>query len=223
MKKADGIRKAVLTLVMIVIGFSAGGWWVYSSHKAGLPAAAPQKPFATENGPFTGSQSPAPQKEQPVPPVPGTDNGLNPGWTYEDNEIAGLTTDMSPQEVLAVLGEPEKKEQRIEPDLYHSGNDLYLDSWSYPGLEVTFSDFGTPGEEKHNWNWVVCSIKVTGGRYATHRGVRVGDPVEKIIGAYGPPQIQSDYTYSAYLSEIPAWDFEVVNGVVTRIELYVDW
>jgi hypothetical protein len=48
--------------------------------------------------------------------------------------------------------------------------------WSYPGLQVAFSPTGN-----------VSTIRITGSRFETPRGLRPGDEPQKVLNAHGSP------------------------------------
>ena len=66
--------------------------------------------------------------------------------------------------------------------------DLHLTDWFYPGLRLIFSQNG-----KLRW------ARVTGHGWPTHRGLRVGDSVDRVVALYGAPRNRSDNEYSYQL------------------------
>jgi hypothetical protein len=181
------------------------------------PAVMPTHSEATEDG------SAVTENQGTNPPLiqgyPGLNTGIKSGWTAKDGLIGEIQVNMLPEEVLGILGEPEKKEQHIEsyPEF---GYGIYSETWSYPGLEVKLMDFASTDEENHLWKPVVWSIEVTGGSYATYRGVMVGDPEEKVTEAYGAPP----YVYGPNTTDAdPTMDIFVENGVVTKLYIQANW
>jgi hypothetical protein len=63
--------------------------------------------------------------------------------------------------------------------------DLHLTDWVYPGLRLIFSQNG-----KLRW------AQVTGRGWPTHRGLRVGDSIGKVLSLYGQSLNQSANEYS---------------------------
>jgi hypothetical protein len=86
-----------------------------------------------------------------------------------DLSVAGISYGSDSSEVLRVLGPP--KGGDTESDSLRS-----LGTWRYDDLTISFK-----GSSK------VSVIRILGPRYATHRGLRVGDVVSRVNELYGRP------------------------------------
>lgn len=125
--------------------------------------------------------------------------------------VAGVTLDLSRREVLRVLGRPIR---RSGPEF----DDLIGDSirvWVYPAGRFVF--YGDRLQEVH------C----TGRTCATRDGVRVGDPLARVIEVYGRPETSGGNGEDTYWYEIGHSDcsmsFVVRKGVIVEIRLDCDY
>jgi hypothetical protein len=91
--------------------------------------------------------------------------------TDDDFAIAGISIIKStPNGVLSVFGEPLAKEIGVIKADNHSAKD---DLWRYREFDIYIAgDY-------------IFRIEVFQGEYQTVRGIKIGDPVEKVIEKYG--------------------------------------
>jgi len=81
-----------------------------------------------------------------------------------------------------------------------------IPTWYYADLTVAFVYGAARG------------LTVTGPRFATARGIRVGDAEARVLAAYGQPTIRDNgLTYSDPAQESHQMTFSIVDGRVTRI------
>ncbi len=76
---------------------------------------------------------------------------------------------------------------------------LHLTHWTYPGLSLVFN--------RGRW----FRIRLSERHWSTHRGLRVGDPVERIEALYGPGQ-----------QHAAIWYYPVREGSDRRLGMYVE-
>jgi hypothetical protein len=86
----------------------------------------------------------------------------------DDFAAAGIREGSGKATVRQVLGAPGSVRDLDAPP----GTSV----WSYPGLQVAFSPTGN-----------VSSLRITGPRFQTPRGLRPGDEPQKILNAHGSP------------------------------------
>ena len=102
-----------------------------------------------------------------------------------DLSIGGMRWIPDTADARRVLGPP----SAVKPYLTRiDDQDLHLTDWFYPGLRLIFSQNG-----KLRW------ARVTGRAWPTHRGLRVGDSVSRVVSLYGAPRNQSGNEYSYQL------------------------
>ncbi len=132
------------------------------------------------------------QYSQSVKPVELTDS---------DFEIAGIKIGASQDDVQKILGEPSAKKNS------ENGNGKY-ENWQYPDLTAVFKV-----GDNHSF---VDSLIVTGQKYQTYRGIKVGDPGQTIEAKYGKGQQREDF-YVYKEPSVRMIEFVANNGKVTAI------
>ena len=124
-----------------------------------------------------------------------------------DFVVAGVEAGMDSAAVLRALGPPDSV--RVDENPYDGGG--RLPTWFYDGLTVLFTEEGVHG------------VNVEGPRHATARGVRVGDPAERVRAVYGEPTSEDsqswDYADPADGSGLHMIGFQFAGGRVTSIFL----
>ncbi len=123
--------------------------------------------------------------------------------TNSDFEIAGVKIGASQDDVQKILGEPTAKKNS-------GNNDTKYETWQYPDLTVVFMITGD------NQSFV-NSITVTGQKYQTYRGIKVGDSSQSIKAKYGKKGQQSENFYVYKESFVHMIEFVVDNGKTTAI------
>ena len=118
--------------------------------------------------------------------------------------MAGLSDDSDSATVIRILGRPDSISREANP--FDSSG--VLTTWHYADVLVNYVYTDT-----------VLSLVVSGPRLATARGIRVGDPVERIVKAYGTPASNSegDWVYEDPKQELHQLSFLVRDGRVVRI------
>jgi len=86
--------------------------------------------------------------------------------------------------ILATLGPPS---HRVREE--HGGSLGWLEKWYYPHLALTFL----------NGPWCV-QIRLVDSAFATSRGSRVGDSLERVLRTYGRPASRRSYQDTVYVS-----------------------
>jgi hypothetical protein len=106
-----------------------------------------------------------------------------------DFSLGRLTWSADTSATRHALGRPSSirhYDDRIDDELLH------LTDWTYPGLRLTFAESGH-----------LRVVRITGRRWSTHRGLQVGDVVDRIVALYGQPAqragAQPDYHMDAAL------------------------
>lgn len=132
------------------------------------------------------------QHSQSVKPVELTDS---------DFEIAGIKIDASREDVQKILGEPSAKNTS-------ENNNSKYESWQYPDLTVVFKT----GDNQS----FVDSLTVTGQKYQTYRGIKVGDSSQSIKAKYGEGQ-QSESFYVYKEPSVRMIEFVINNSKANAI------
>lgn len=103
--------------------------------------------------------------------------------------------------VRRILGAPRAiKRHEFQPGEWHT-------TWLYDGLEVEFGGIARVG------------ISLTSSRVRTHRGLAVGDSVERVIALYGRPSeiMDSDWVYEDPRERLHVISVTVRDGRVASI------
>lgn len=119
--------------------------------------------------------------------------------------------------MLKYLGKPKKKYQVKKPAINNPDYNTYIDTWVYPGIEIRFLTSvkeGNSAPEKPNQ---VDGIVITGQKYATKRGIKIGDSIVNVFKRYGyMDQYNNSYTYGVDLVYIK---FFVSKEKISKIEI----
>ena len=125
-----------------------------------------------------------------------------------DFVIAGLDDDADSADVVRALGKPDSI---VRVEVAHG--EAEMANFFYRDIRVSFTNGGFFG------------VTLRGPRFVTARGVRVGDPVDKIVRLYGAPY---DTTHGSWTYPDPARrdflhtiEFTVQRRVVRSI--YLGW
>jgi hypothetical protein len=142
-----------------------------------------------------------------APPAPGP-LPLEP----EDFVLRGVPFDADSGEIRLSLGEPDSVVQADNP--YEAATPT--ESWHYEGLIIRYSESAVP-----------TGFVITGGEEETLRGVRVGDPADRVLHLYGRPVYEYDgiWTYIDPLDVEGRYvvEFLIEDDVVRRIHLGRNW
>ena len=135
----------------------------------------------------------------------------------DDIRIKDFGITNSGAEIKNFLGEPAQRQQRLGLKQL-PGTLTYIDTWTYPGIELLFST-GVPKSDpppKDPSNLI--KMVITSDQYPTKRGIKVGDPLSKVLKLYGNAPREADhYTYGyAYIVLIR---FTVTGDTVSKIEI----
>jgi len=114
------------------------------------------------------------------------------GLSEADLSVGGMPWIPDTAVARRILGAPtivRRHDDLVDDELLH------LTEWEYPGLLLTFSDNGR-----------LRMARITGGAWTTHRGLQVGDPSERVLSLYGPPQgaVATEYLYQLPGDERPS-------------------
>ncbi|HBV97204.1 MAG: hypothetical protein JL50_09030 [Peptococcaceae bacterium BICA1-7] len=99
----------------------------------------------------------------------------------------------------------------------------YIKRQYYDGLELGFMSPADNGK-----TFLMDRIVISGGQYQTARGIKVGDGYERVLQTYvyAPPDNavydQKNHTYSFKDSSTKLINFEVKNGLVKSIALFIE-
>ena len=113
--------------------------------------------------------------------------------TSEDFQIAGIGIDSTGSEVLKTLGEPKEKKQKTEPGVNNPDYDICWETWIYPDIEVVFVTGLEKGKPIPGIPDKVMEVNVFKGDYETKRGIKIGDPITKVVDMYGE---SDNYSYN---------------------------
>ncbi len=136
--------------------------------------------------------------------------------TFDDFVLAGIQPASKPAEVVKAFGQPSLVKRTSEPSIHNGDYVSYLETWVYPGLEVEFIYNAEKGQSVPDAPGVVMRLLTTDRRYQTRRGIRVGDPLAKVIRRYGPAEPDDDAYW--YCSEADFLLFKVKDRRVASIE-----
>lgn len=164
----------------------------------------------------------------PVLPQTGPDaNEVQPveGSALDDSKdfaIAGISPTESAARVLDLLGEPTERKTQAEPSIHNSDYTCYWTTWVYDGLEVVFMTVAENGKRPDDGIGGVFAVMATSGEYRTFRGIKVGDPVSRVIDQYGTaaegdPSSPDDEELF-FETGLHYLRFAVSEGVVTQID-----
>ncbi len=116
--------------------------------------------------------------------IAGTSSALSEEERFEKiNRFAGELLESFGQDresVVKALGNPVKSTSEKHPNRHEEGVEDTLETLEYEGLALTLATTGS-----HQKHWALVLI-CDSDRYAL-RGVRVGDPVGKVLEALGDP------------------------------------
>jgi hypothetical protein len=131
-----------------------------------------------------------------------------------DTSIGGLKIGMSENEVIKKLGAP--KSRKVAPNGCTGTNDITL---KYSNLDLYILEGANKTDKSY-----LTAITATNSRYATNKGIRVGDSIRKVIEAYLTSAVSDEK--GLYLSAVDpknnecALTFSIVNGkTVNKIDL----
>lgn len=135
----------------------------------------------------------------------------------KDFFIGDIGLGMSSHEVENILGMPDKTSVVSEPSIHNPDYTTYYETWSYPGLDVTFltpalNDEPQPQPDR------VFAIVATSPRFTTPRGLRVNDSVKELFSAYQKTSL-TEGAYS-YEKELSVLSFVVKTGIIQEIEVH---
>lgn len=126
--------------------------------------------------------------------------------------LAGLGLGATPDEVVAILGQPVRKERSSEPDAMASEWILVVDTWSFDGVQVVFINSIPEGSPIPEAPERVGYIVVTEGSYQTLSGIGIGDSLDSIRTVYPEPGAGVELGATIVT-------FELNKGKVVKIEL----
>jgi len=144
------------------------------------------------------------------------------GGTFEqtsgvaDFVLAGIQPGAKPAEVVKAFGRPSLVKRTSEPSIHNGDYVSYLETWIYPGLEVEFIANAEKGRIAPDAPGEVMRLLTTDRRFQTRRGIRVGDPLAKVVRRYGPTEPDDDAYW--YCNEADFLLFRVKDGRVASIE-----
>lgn len=192
MKRIWLMIAAALLILVIAGGF---GYRYFVLHKSFGPNALQPQSSAVPGVAGGGSASVSPEAEPDQSVPQGSD--LSP----DDFKLAGFRPFDQRTDVEKALGRPEKVET--------TNNGWLLETLYYNDVNMTFYLGGA------------VSITATSPKYPSARGIRVGDPVEKVFQAYGSNYTTwkggPDGTITYSRDENSAITFDVKQNKITGI------
>jgi hypothetical protein len=163
---------------------------------AGMAAACGEAPPRTESA----STVPASAAGGPHPSAAPLDS--------LDWVLGRLAVDVDSLAVVDALGRPDSVSYITNP--FDPG--IRLERWDYPALTVHYSGGAQVG-----------GLVVHGPGFATRRGIRVGDPSERVMAAYGLPSDTADgrwaYCEPGHDDCLHQMNFQIEHGTVASIFL----
>lgn len=124
---------------------------------------------------------------------------------FEDNDfiIHGISLGMTEAEVMNILEEPLQIVTRTEYD-YRAALDFSVKDLLFKGMTVRL--------EKYFGDYEVSQIIVKSRKYPTFRGLKFGDPKEKVEELYGKSYGQKNHEIR----------YEIMNGYWRHITIHLD-
>jgi hypothetical protein len=130
----------------------------------------------------------------------------------------------SSSKVVQFFGEPLLKGKREKQESWSSQDHLvYWDTWKFKDMEISFFSSQLKDKPEPVNPGQVYVVYITGETYETFRGVRVGDPVERVLEQYGGKSVILDGTLRYEGTSLEVVEFEVERGKVTGIILRTDF
>ena len=115
------------------------------------------------------------------------------------------------ESVVKALGSPSKEAVEKQENRHEEGIEDTFETLEYEGLSLTL---GTMSSEKKHW---ALSLTCTSDRYPL-RGLRVGDSIDKVLGALGEPDEKTAEKIS-YTTDFRGLTLEVdEKGNIQKIE-----
>jgi hypothetical protein len=129
-------------------------------------------------------------------------------------EVGGISVLFTEAQLKQRLGQP--KEVTNENNMFGVRRYLYYGKNGIHGIYVI--------KERNSKQFRFCSMLVNGAPSATHDGIRVGDPSQKVIATYGNPasvwqQGDGEILYYRTVANSAELAFTVTDGKVTQIQL----
>lgn len=139
-----------------------------------------------------------------------------------DLKLGDIAVGDKSDKVRLILGEPDQKSVKSEPTTLGGREDecLYWETWTYPTVQVTFMNFGTSVERPADLG-SVWAITAQSAGFVTTRGIQVGDPLQKVVKAYGTTNTirEESGAYILEFGEILCITVTIRNGVVENISV----
>jgi hypothetical protein len=108
-------------------------------------------------------------------------------YNDEDFKLARLELDSSWRQVKNIYGEPFRKKTLSAVSPNNADYTVYYTYWIYPGFEVGFENSGHKYRPRPRDIGHIFVITVKTDQFQSYRGIRVGDPMVKVIERYGTP------------------------------------
>lgn len=161
------------------------------------------------------------RKEKPVnspPPLelPEQKNAPKP-INSADFALGQVRLQMSVAEIQQILGEPDEKSIISEPSIHNPDYTTYFETWIYPGVEIIFIN-NAPNDAPVPAPGPVFAIIATSPQYATPRGLKIGDRMDKLFEEYG--QTKASEGFFVYEKDLSSLNFSLKNGLIDRIEVH---
>jgi hypothetical protein len=125
--------------------------------------------------------------------------------------------------LVKMLGGPRTEKTEKLGQVADTFTGSYIKRQFYDGLELGFMSPRDNGK-----TYLLDRILISGGQYQTARGIKVGDGYERMLQTYvyAPPDNtvydQKNHTYSFKDSSTKLINFEVKNGLVKSIALFIE-
>lgn len=194
------------------------------------PVDPPAVNNPTDTAPGTSAENPTDAASDPeITEEEGVMNSEDPAvkelaFVYKDSKI-GISDPAEDEKLESLLG----KAEEISSHTYTNDDGLNMDPligfteklYKFPGLEIRA--IKTPEEQIFH----IFDIRITNSRYASSRGIKVGDSVEKLKETYpegkmlgdGAPGAEDDFQYLP-VDYVNGMKFHVKNDKVESIMMY---
>jgi hypothetical protein len=143
--------------------------------------------------------------------------------TYRDEDLrlARLVLGSSPKHVRNLYGIPLRTKNLTAQSPNNADYTLYCTYWIYPDFEVGFENSAEKTQPKPKDIGHIFVITVKSKKFHSFRGIKVGDPISRVMERYGVPSknIYDDFGSIFYEEELCYIKFGQSKGKVSEIEL----
>jgi hypothetical protein len=126
----------------------------------------------------------------------------------QDFTLGQINTGMSENQLIAVLGQP----IQVHHEQY-SGWENKQKWVEYPGLKISL---------RKDEDWRVTGIDIISSNYLTHRGIKVGDSLDKVIDLYGLGYLKVEPSGNIYYRRLTSFNVYKEIAFTIRDKMVID-